>query len=207
MFWKEVMAGYPKFLETLIKELSKLPTIGPKSAERMALSLIRAPAERCKALADAIINAKEYTKKCNLCNYFSEQDLCPICQNKHLREKVICVVEDAQDVIAIERTGYYKGLYHVLGGKLSPLDGTGPNDLSFKKLFYRFKQDNISEIIVATSSSREGETTARYIKQILKPLRIKISRIARGIPVGSNLGHIDQATISEALAGRRVIGE
>jgi recombination protein RecR len=197
------MAEYPKFLEALIKELAKLPTIGPKSAERMALSLLRAPASRSKALAEAVINAKEYTKKCNLCNYFSEQDLCPICQNKDTRDKAICIVEDAQDVIAIERTGQYKGLYHVLGGKLSPLDGTGPEDLSFKKLFYRLKQDNISEIIVATSSSREGETTAQYIRQIFKPLQIKVSRIARGIPVGSNLGHIDQATISEALAGRR----
>ncbi|MBU1043935.1 MAG: recombination mediator RecR [Candidatus Omnitrophica bacterium] len=199
------MAGYTKSLEDLIKELSKLPTIGPKSAERMALSLLKAPAARSKALADAIMNAKEYTKKCNLCNYFSETDLCSICQNKHLRDKAICIVEDAQDVMVIERTGYYKGLYHVLGGKLSPLEGTGPSDLSFKKLFYRLKQESINEIIIATSSSREGETTAQYIKQVLQPLQIKVSRIARGIPVGSNLGHIDQATILEALAGRREV--
>jgi len=199
------MAGYTKFLEELIKEMAKLPTIGPKSAERMALSLIKAPAARSKALADAIMNAKEYTKKCNMCNYLAENDLCPICQNKHLRDKVICIVEEVQDVIAIERTGNFKGLYHVLGGKLSPLEGTGPSDLSFKKLFYRLKQDNINEIIIATSSSREGESTAQYIKQLLKPLQIRISRIARGIPVGSNLGHIDKATISEALAGRREV--
>ena len=199
------MSGYTKFLETLIKELSKLPTIGPKSAERMALSLVRAPMSRSKALADAIINAKENTRKCNLCDYFAENELCPICQKQHLRDKVICVVEDPQDVIAIERTGYYKGLYHVLWGKLSPLEGTGPTDLSFDKLITRLRQSDISEVIIATSSSREGETTAQYLRQILKPLGIRISRIARGIPVGSNLGHIDQATISEALAGRREV--
>jgi recombination protein RecR len=199
------MSGYTKFLETLIKELSKLPTIGPKSAERMALSLIKAPVARSKALADAIVNARENTRKCNLCNYFAEADLCPICQKQHMRDKVICVVEDPQDVIAIERTGYYKGLYHVLWGKLSPLDGTGPSDLYFDKLKTRLNQSSINEVIIATSSSREGETTAQYIKQILKPLGVRVSRIARGIPVGSDLGHIDQATISEALAGRREV--
>lgn len=199
------MHGYTKFLETLIEELSKLPTIGPKSAERMALHLLKSPSQKSKALAEAIVNAKQQTKKCRRCNYFAEGDECPICQNKHRRDKVICVVEDPQDVIAIERTGRYSGLYHVLWGKLSPLEGTGPADLPVKQLLYHIKHDNIKEVIIATSSNREGETTAQYLKNVIVPLKIKVTRIARGIPVGSNIGHIDQATISEALDGRREV--
>ena len=173
------MHGYTKFLETLIQELSRL--------------------------AEAIVNAKQQTRKCRLCNYFAEADECPICQSKDRRDKVICVVEDPQDVIAIERTGRYSGLYHVLWGKLSPLEGTGPADLPVKKLLYRLEHDNIKEVIIATSSNREAETTAQYLKHVIAPLKIRVTRIARGIPVGSNIGHIDKATISEALDGRREV--
>lgn len=197
------MHGYTKFLETLIQELSKLPTIGPKSAERMALHLLKSSHQQSTALAEAIVRAKEKTKKCKMCNYFAEAEECPICQDKERREKVICVVEDPQDVIAIERTGRYSGLYHVLWGKLSPLDGTGPQDLSLKKLLYRLEKEQIKEVIIATSSNREGETTAQYLTQLIQPLKVKVTRIARGIPMGSNIGHIDQATISEALDGRK----
>ncbi|MFH1093693.1 MAG: recombination mediator RecR [Candidatus Omnitrophota bacterium] len=199
------MREYTKFLETLIQELSKLPTIGPKSAERMALHLLKSSPQRAKALAEAIIMAKEKTRKCKACNYFAEDDECPICQKKHIRDKVLCVVEDPQDVIAIERTGKYAGLYHVLWGKLSPLEGTGPGELPFKQMVSRIKEENIQEVIIATSSTREGETTAQYLKQLLAPLKVKITRIARGIPVGSNIGHIDKATISEAFEGRREV--
>ncbi len=199
------MYGYTKFLEKLIEELSKLPTIGPKSAERMALYLMKGSSQRSIALAEAIINAKEHTKKCARCNFFSETELCPICQDIQSRDKVICVVEDPQDVIAIERTDKYKGLYYVLWGKLSPLEGTGPEDLPLKKLLSRIRDENIREVIIATSFSREGETTAQYLKQLLLPLSVRITRIARGIPVGSHIGYIDQATMSHALEGRREV--
>ncbi len=197
------MSGYTKFLDTLIQELAKLPTIGPKSAERMALHLLKSAPQRSKALAEAIVLAKENTKKCKECNYFAEGDACPICQKKHNRDKVLCVVEDPQDVIAIESTGRYAGLYHVLWGRLSPLTGTGPEDLPLKQMIARVKGEQIQEVIIATSSNRDGETTAQYLKQLLAPLQVKITRIARGIPVGSNIGHIDKATISEAFDGRR----
>ena len=199
------MHGYTRFLEILIQELSKLPTIGPKSAERMALYLLKSPHQQSKALADAIVLAKERTRKCKVCNYFAEDEECPICQKRHLRDNVICVVEDPQDVIAIERTGRYSGVYHVLWGRLSPLDGTGPDDLPFKKLISRIKEENIKEVIIATSSNRDGETTAQYLTQVLVPLKVKVTRIARGIPVGSNIGHIDKATISEAFEGRQEV--
>ncbi len=197
------MSGYTKFLETLIQELSKLPTIGPKSAERLALYLLKSSPQRSKALAEAIILAKENTKKCRECNYFAEGDVCPICQKKHNRDKVLCVVEDPQDVIAIESTGRYAGLYHVLWGRLSPLTGTGPGDLPINQMISRIKGEQIQEVIIATSSNRDGETTAQYLRQVFAPLKVRITRIARGIPVGSNIGHIDKATISEAFEGRR----
>ncbi|MFH2137481.1 MAG: recombination mediator RecR [Candidatus Omnitrophota bacterium] len=199
------MNGYPPFLKKLIEELSHLPTIGPKSAERMALYLLKTSKEKAKALADAIVNAKEGTNKCRMCNYFAEAALCPICQDKDKREKIICVVEDPQDVIAIERTGRYRGLFHVLWGKLSPLEGVGPSDLPLKALMSRIKDDKITEVIIATSSNREGETTALYLKRLIHPLGVRVTRIARGIPVGSNIGYIDQATISEAMEGRREV--
>lgn len=199
------MYGYTPFLENLIKQLSRLPTIGPKSAERMALYILKTSQTQAKELAEAIVKAKEETRKCQMCNYFSQNGLCPICQSKHQREKVICVVEDPQDVIAIERTGRYQGLYHVLWGKLSPLDGVGPMDLPLQQLLTRIKADNIREVIIATSSNREGETTALYLRKIMGSLDTKITRIARGIPVGSNIGYIDQATISEALDGRQEV--
>lgn len=199
------MQSYTKFLEILIKELSKLPTIGPKSAERMALHLLKSPEQRSKSLAEAIVKAKENTKKCSSCNYFAEENECPICKQKQNRDNVICIVEDPQDVIAIESTGRYKGLYYVLWGRLSPLDGTGPSDLPLKQLVAKIKADKVKEVIIATSSNREGETTAQYLKQVLIPLNVRTTRIARGIPVGSNLGHIDKATISEAFEGRREV--
>ncbi len=199
------MWGYTKFLQKLIEEMSKLPTIGPKSAERMALYLLKSSQKQAQDLARAIVDAKENTRKCKICNYFAEEDLCPICLAKDKKEKTICIVEDPQDVIAIERTNTYKGLYHVLWGRLSPLDGVGPEELPLKQLVFRIKAEKTEEVILATSSSREGETTALYIKQLLNPLGVKITRIARGIPVGSNLGHIDQATISEALGGRQEV--
>lgn len=197
------MYGYTKYLEKLIEELARLPTIGLKSAERMALHLLKSHPQQAKMLSEAIINAKEHTRKCSICNYFAEQNFCPVCQDRDIRDKVICVVEDPQDVIAIERTGKYYGLYYVLWGKLSPLEGIGPEDLPFEKLLSRLRQEKIKEIIIATSSNREGETTAQYLKQLLAPLSIKVTRIARGIPAGSNIGHIDQATMTHALEGRK----
>ncbi|MBU0635301.1 MAG: recombination mediator RecR [Candidatus Omnitrophica bacterium] len=198
-------AGYPKFLQKLIDVLSDLPTIGPKSAERMALFIIKSTRQKAKEFADSIVQARENIRRCGTCFYLSEQELCEVCRNRDIRDKVICVVEYPQDVIAIERTGRHKGLYHVLWGRLSPLEGTGPEDLPLKKLVQRIKDESIQEIIIATSSSREGETTAVYLNQLLASLGIKITRIARGIPIGINIGYIDQATISEAIIGRREV--
>lgn len=199
------MRGYTRLLQKLIEEFSKLPTIGPKSAERLAIYLLKSPKQQSNALAEAIISARENLKKCRACHYFAEQEFCPICLDRENRQKVICVVEEPQDVIAIERTGRYKGLYHVLWGKLSPLEGIGPEDLPLKQLLSRINEEKIQEIIIATSSNREGETTALYLQYLLKPLGVKVTRIARGIPVGSNIGYIDQATISEALMGRQEV--
>lgn len=197
--------GYPKFLQKLIDVLSNLPTIGPKSAERMALFIMKSSKQKANELAESIVQARENIRRCGICFCLSEQEFCEVCSGRDSRDKVICVVEYPQDVIAIERTGRYKGLYHVLWGRLSPLEGTGPEDLPLKKLIQRIKEDAIQEVIIATSSSREGETTAVYLNQLLTPLGIKVTRIARGIPIGINIGHIDQATISEAISGRREV--
>ena len=197
------MGKYTRDIEKLIEELAKLPTIGPKSAERMALHLLKSPVQRSRDLAQAILDAREKTKICRVCNYFADQEICPICQQKESREKVICVVEGPQDVIAIENTGRFRGLYHVLWGKLSPLEGTGPEDISIRKLLSRIQEESIKEVIIATSSGREGETTAHFLRQVIGKKGVKVTRIARGIPVGSNIGYIDQATISEALDNRK----
>ncbi|RKY37620.1 MAG: recombination protein RecR [Candidatus Omnitrophota bacterium] len=197
------MQEYPLSLQNLIEKLSKFPTIGFKSAERMALHLLKGSYADAEAFAQAVIEAKQRTKKCKLCNYFAEKDLCLICQKRVQRENVICIVEEPQDVITIERTARYKGLYYVLWGRLSPLGGIGPVNLPLKHLLARVKMDKLEEVIIATSSSREGEITALYLKRLLLPLKIKITQIARGIPVGSNIWHVDQATMSEAIAGRR----
>ncbi|MCM8814229.1 MAG: recombination mediator RecR [Candidatus Omnitrophica bacterium] len=197
--------AYPPPLQRLIDELARLPTIGPRSAERMALFLLNAPKEQTQALAQAMLAARQGIGRCAECHYFADQAVCPICAQKSVRQKQMCVVEYPQDVMAVEYTGKYKGLYYVLWGCLSPLDNTGPQDLPLRQLIERVQREGIEEVILATGSSREGEATALYVRQILQPLKIKISRIARGIPVGSTLGHSDRATLAEAMSGRQAI--
>lgn len=200
-------ASYPPSLERLIKALGRLPGIGPKTAQRLSFHLLNAPYAEAKELADAIINAKEKVKFCSVCGNFSEKEICPICSDLGRDRSIICVVEEARDVIAIEKTGGYNGLYHVLQGVLMPSSSIGPDDLNIAKLVERIKQnkDQIKEVIIATGASSEGETTAMYLAKILSPLGVKVSRIAYGLPVGGDLEYVDDITLAKALEGRRDI--
>jgi len=188
-------------LEKLIAELSKLPGVGRKSAQRMAFYLLKQSDEDVENLARAIIDVKQKTRACSVCFNLTEEDPCPICRDPSRDQSVICVVEEPHDILAIEKLGQYRGLYHVLGGVLSPLDDIGPEDLHIRELLERCKH-NVEEVIVATNPSIEGEATAIYISKLLKPMGIKITRIARGIPAGSDLEFVDEVTLLRALEGR-----
>ena len=190
-------------VQQLINEMKKLPGIGIKSAQRLAFHLIRRPVEECLGLAEAIANLKENLVLCSKCNNVSGKDPCQICSGANRDFRLICVVEEPYDVLSIERTGVYKGLYHVLHGVISPINGIGPEELKLKNLFERFKDDQVEEVIVATNPTSEGEATALYLSKLIKPLSITITRIASGIPVGSDLEYVDPITISRALSGRQ----
>ena len=199
-----------KYLELLIEELTKLPSIGQKSAQRLALHLLRMPKEEALRLAEAIRVVKERVGFCGICGNFSEQDPCLICSDSGRDQSLICVVEQPVDVLAFERTGQFKGRYHVLGGALSPLDGTHPDDLRIPQLLARLRSsiegaeaDGIREIILATNPNVAGEATALYLSRLLRPLGIRITRIARGVPMGSDLEYSDLVTLARALEGRR----
>lgn len=189
-------------LEIAIQELSKLPGIGRKTALRLSLFLLRQSNEDVEHLVDAILNLKRKLKFCKECFNLSTEDLCPVCSDPNRDGKLICVVEDINDVIAIEKTNEFKGLYHVLGGVLSPLDGIGPNELKIKELLSRIEKLNPNEIILALNPSTEGEATSLYIANLLKSRNLKVTRIARGIPIGSDLEFVDEATVVRALEGR-----
>ncbi len=197
------MQGIPQSLQQLIEEFTRFPGIGKKTAQRLAFHVLRTSREDAVALAKAIINTKDKIHHCSVCYNISEEDPCDVCSDAKRDRSVICVVEDAMDVIAIEKTSEYRGLYHVLGGILSPLDGIGPNDLNIDALINRL--DEVEEVILATNPSMEGETTAHYLTKLLKPKGIKVSRLARGLPVGSDVEYIDEATLSRALEGRVVL--
>jgi recombination protein RecR len=199
------MPGYTKTMEKLISEFTKLPGIGPKSAERMVMHILKSPRENAIALSDSIIKLKDTIGFCRNCFNLSEGDVCHICGDPQRDRTTILVVESPKDILAIERTGAYRGLYHVLLGAISPLDGIGPDDLKIKELLRRIKADKIKEVILATDADMEGETTALYISQLLKNQGVKTSRIAYGLPVGSHLEHADQATLARALEGRNQI--
>jgi len=184
-----------------VEELSKLPGIGRKSAQRLVFYLLKIPREEVAELSQALIDVKDKAAYCSKCFNITESDPCVICTNMGRDRSVICVVEEANDVAAFEKTGEYKGLYHVLGGTLSPLDGIGPDDLRIKELMIRLT-DEIKEIILANNPNAEGEATALYLTKLIKPLGIKISRIARGIPVGTDLEYADEITLLKALEGR-----
>lgn len=194
-----------KSVDALIKELEKMPGVGSKTAERLAFYILSLPREEAKALALSIMRVKDNIGFCKICNSLSEEEICSLCQDERRDRSVICVVEEPKDVSSIEETGVFKGLYHVLLGALSPLDGIGPDEIKIKDLLSRLKSDKIKEVVIATDLDTEGETTALYLAEVIKPAGLKVTRIAYGIPVGSSLEYIDQATLAKALDGRREI--
>jgi len=196
------MKGYSDWMGALIEALVKLPGIGRRSAERIIFYFLKTRKEEVRHLAQLLIAAKENIHFCKICNNFASDEICEVCANSGRDKGIICVVEDPKDVVAVEKTGSYSGTYHVLLGSLSALDGIGPQEIEIQKLLDRIKCENVREIILATNPNTEGETTALYLSHLLKPLNINVTRIARGVPVGSNLEFIDQATIIRALEGR-----
>lgn len=191
-------------VERAIHELSKLPGIGRKSAQRHVFYLLKAQTSEVEALAQALVELTQKVKYCYICFNITEQEPCPICSDVNRDRRMICVVEEANDIIALEKTGEYRGLYHVLGGALSPLDGIGPEELKIKELLARLP-GIVQEIIIATNPNTEGEATTLYLSKLIKPLQIKISRIARGIPVGADIEYADEMTLTRALEGRILI--
>lgn len=200
------MRQYPKPLNKLINELSKLPGIGGKTAQRLAFHILALKESEATALANSIVNAKRSLHYCSVCGNLTDTDPCEICSDESRNRTKVCVVETPQDVIAMERIREFKGLYHVLHGAISPVEGIGPNDINLKSLITRLQQhDEIDEIIVATNPNIEGEATAMYIARLLKPSGIKVTRIAHGIPVGGDLEYADEVTLLKAMEGRREI--
>ncbi|MGL4737626.1 MAG: recombination mediator RecR [Cellulosilyticaceae bacterium] len=189
----------------LIEELSRLPGIGSKSAQRLAFHIISMPKERVEQLARTIVDAKEHISYCTKCCTITDDALCPICKDETRIQSQIMVVEDSRDMAAYERTKEFKGLYHILHGAISPMMGVGPADLKIKELLTRIQEESIEEVIIATNPNIEGEATAMYISKLLKPLGIKTTRIAHGVPVGGDLEYVDEITLSRALQGRREI--
>lgn len=188
-------------MQRAVEELSKLPGIGKKSAQRLVFYLLKIPREEVSALAQALVNVKDKAAYCSVCFNITETNPCAICTDSKRDRSIICVVEEANDVLAFEKTGEYKGLYHVLGGALSPLDDIGPDDLHIKELLLRIP-DGVKEIILANNPNAEGEATALYLSKMINPLRIKTTRIARGIPVGTDIEYADEITLTRALEGR-----
>ncbi|MBM4169126.1 MAG: recombination protein RecR [Ignavibacteria bacterium] len=196
------MAYTAESIEQLAEQFAQLPGIGRKTAHRLALFVLKMSREEVDRFAHALVNVKEKVRYCSVCSNITEHDPCSICSNPKRDRVMICVVQEPHDVIAIERTNDFKGLFHVLGGALSPLDGVGPEDLRIKELLQRASQSEIEEIILALNPNVEGEATTLYLSKLLKPLGVKVTRIARGLPVGSDLEYADQATLSRALEGR-----
>ena len=194
-----------KYLEQLIEELVKLPSVGQKSAQRLALHLLRTPREEALRLADAIRDVRERVGLCSVCGLFSEEDPCLIDRDPQRDATLVCVVEQPADVLAFERTGQFRGRYHVLGGALSPLDGTTPDQLRIRELLARMRTEPIREVILATNPNVAGEATALYLSRLLAPMGVKVTRIARGVPMGSDLEYSDMVTLARALEGRREI--
>lgn len=197
------MNFYSRSLSKLIDELSRLPGIGRKTAQRLAFYIIDMPKEDVSNLSNAILEAKENLRYCTVCYNFTDGDLCNVCSDKTRDPSTICVVSDPRDVVAMEKTREYHGLYHVLHGVISPMDGVGPEDIKIKELLERIKNNDIKEIILATNPDIEGEATAMYIAKLIKPFGIKVTRIAHGVPVGGDLEYTDAVTLSRALEGRR----
>jgi recombination protein RecR len=193
---------YTPPIARLVEELSKLPGVGPKTAQRLAFHLLKVPPEEARSLAEAIVEARERVTFCVRCFNFAQGELCEYCMDTHREPTLVCVVERPQDIVAVERTGEFRGLYHVLGGAISPIDGIGPEELRVRELLERVRVDGIREVIVATNPRVEGEATAVYLANILKPLGVKATRIASGLPVGGDLEYADEVTLGRALKGR-----
>jgi len=189
----------------LVEEFEKLPGIGHKTAQRLAFHVLNMSEEKAEALANAIRDAKLNTKYCSVCNNLTDTDPCAICSSTTRNHNVICVVQDPRDVVAMEKTREFKGLYHVLQGAISPMEGIGPEDIKIRELLLRVRDNDIAEVILATNPNIEGEATAMYISKLLKPAGIKVTRIAHGIPVGGDLEYADEVTLAKALEGRREI--
>ncbi|MCI9658800.1 MAG: recombination protein RecR [Lachnospiraceae bacterium] len=195
------MEYYSNQIQLLIEQLASLPGIGGKTAQRLAFHIIDMPKERVEKLAETILKAKQTIRYCNQCLTLTDQELCPVCRNPSRDQKMIMVVENPRDMSAYEKTGKYEGVYHVLHGAISPMLGIGPADIRLKELMHRLEKE-VDEVIIATNSSLEGETTAMYISKLVKPTGIKVSRIASGVPVGGDLEYIDEVTLLRALEGR-----
>lgn len=197
------MSVFARPIARLVEELTKLPGIGPKTAQRLALHIVTGSATDARALADAVVEAKEKTRYCSVCCNLTDIDPCRLCAHPGRDRSLLCVVEDPKDVIALERTREFKGMYHVLHGAISPMDGIGPQHLRIEELLHRLRSDEIKEMIVATDPNPEGEATAMYLARLIKPLGVKVTRMAHGMPVGGDLEYIDEVTLSKALEGRR----
>lgn len=195
-------AFFAPSVSRLIEELSKLPGIGPKSAQRLAMHLIKRPRAEVRALAGALMDARDRVRYCPVCCNLTDTEPCEICSDDGRERSMICVVEDSSDVVAMERTREYSGLYHVLHGLISPMDGVGPDDLRIRELLERIRDGEVTEVILATDPTVEGEATAMYLARLLRPLDVTTTRIARGLPEGGDLDYADEATLSRALSGR-----
>ena len=196
------MAAYTKSMHELIEHFKKMPGVGSKTAERMAFYVLKAPKEQMEKFSSVIRKVKDSVKFCERCGNLSEAQLCSVCSDPRRDRTIVCVVEEPKDLMLIEKSGHYRGVYHVLFGAIAPLDGIGPEDIRIKELLSRVKEDKVKEVILATDSNAEGETTALYLSKELKPYKINVTRIAYGIPVGENFDYIDQATLIKALEGR-----
>jgi recombination protein RecR len=199
------VAYYPAPVARLIEALQRLPGVGPKTAQRMTFFLLKRPADEVRELSESLVAVKERIVYCRTCFNVTDEDPCRICADPARDDRVLCVVEEPNDLLAMERTGEYRGRYHVLLGALSPLDGVGPDDLKVRELLVRLEQGDVAEVILATNPNVEGEATALYLAKLLRPLGPRVTRIARGLPVGGDLEYADQVTLSKALEGRREI--
>lgn len=194
---------YPEPIARLIEAFQKLPGVGPKTAQRLSFFVLSLPREEVEGMARALVNAREKTRYCTVCGNYSEAEICSVCGDPRRNRTLVCVVQEARDVLAMERMREYKGLYHVLGGAISPIDGIGPDQLRLKELLIRAAEENVQEIILATNPNVEGEATALYLARILKPLGVRVTRIAHGLPVGGDLEYADEVTLFRAMDGRR----
>lgn len=198
------MDFYPIAIEKLIEEFAKLPSVGQKTAQRLTLHILNLPEDEVREFAAALVQARGTIKYCKVCGNFTDKDPCSICSNPNRNQNIICVVEQPKDIMTLERVKEFNGVYHVLHGNLSPMQGRGPQDIRIRELVARMRE-NIEEVIVATNPNIEGEATAMYISRVLKPLEIKVTRIASGLPVGGEMEYADEVTLSKALEGRKEI--